>query len=216
MAASTMQKCLASPSLRHCTSASTTSALPTSERPSLQQRRAVPVDAGIQACQPAGHQFVGPWRLLACAGDAQVTDHVHVVDRNARRFDRCQKVEQPVQRTEPGRGLRDLRPDGAVDGHPLQAWQRCRVGVRGQRAVMGHFRQPAKRRLAFDVEAAHTHRLGRLHFSSSFADTRELDAIGLAASGQRTVEFAARTDVEPASGAGKGLQHRQAGLGLPA
>ena len=78
----------------------------------------------------------------------------------------------------------------------------------------GHFGEQVEFGLAFDVEAVHTDFERAPHLEPRLAQAGEHHARGRDARGDHAFEFAARDDVEAATGVGEGLQHGQAGIGL--
>ncbi len=73
----------------------------------------------------------------------------------------------------------------------------------------GDLRQHFELGDAFDVEAHHVGSERLAHLGARLADAGEDDLRRIAAGGDHALEFAAGDDVEAASGAGEGLQHRE-------
>jgi len=66
----------------------------------------------------------------------------------------------------------------------------------------------------FDVEAMHAHFQRTAHVIAGLADAGEDDALGLSASGEHALQFAARDDVEARTEARQDVEHAEVGVGF--
>ena len=90
--------------------------------------------AGVQPLQHLRHERRWAGRHSAAVGvvDAETAAEIDMRDGDARGLDRFDQIEQPVERVNVRRHLRDLRADVAVDAHHAQPGQLGRVAVSGQ------------------------------------------------------------------------------------